>query len=69
MLLEQDSLLHDRIVFDKGDLVLGVGNIFSRRVKKAGPRRRQQLDGNGFALAPGHHRSYRRMHHSVSVCA
>lgn len=64
--LEQDPFLNDRIVFDKGHLVLRVGDIFSCCVEKSGSRRGKQFDGNGFALPAGHQR-YRGMHGVVSA--
>ena len=62
VLLEQNPFLNDWIVFDKGDLVLRVGNILSCRVEKSGACRRQQLDRDRFALPP-RHQCYRGMHH------
>ena len=63
VLFEQNAFSNNRIIFDKCDFVLRIGNILSRRVEKSRPRRREQLDGNRLALAPGHHR-YCGMNHS-----
>ena len=68
VLLEQDPLLNDWVVFDKCDLVLRVGYILSCRVEKSGPGRGEQFDRNGFALATGHRQRYRGMHACVVLC-
>ena len=53
MFLEQDSLSYNRIEFDKGHLMLRVGDVFSCRIKETRPRGTEQFDGKSLALAPG----------------
>jgi hypothetical protein len=52
---KQNPLPNHRIKLDHGDLALRIDDILSRRVEESGARRTHELDGDGLALATGHH--------------